>query len=68
MSIGKKSLIEKGQLILILEVAKKITISGKCIDISNHRNRIRELFSMTTEKGFDIPEKSVKQVCKGKGN
>ncbi len=35
----KKSFIEKGQLILILVDSKKITISGKNIDTSGHRDR-----------------------------
>jgi hypothetical protein len=60
----KKSFTEKGQLILILEDSKKITISGKNIDASGQRSRINELVSMSTEKGFDIQEKSVKHYAK----
>ena len=36
----KRSFIEKGKLILILEDSKKITISGKRIDASGHSSRI----------------------------
>ena len=45
----KRSFIEKGKLILIIENSKKITISGKNIDDSGHRSRIRELVSLATE-------------------
>ncbi len=64
----KKSFTEKGQLILILEESKKITISGKNIDASGHRSRIRELFSLAEEKGIDIPEESVKHYAKEEGD
>ena len=64
----KRSFIEKGKLILIIENSKKITISGKNIDASGHRSRIRELVSLATEKGFDIPERSVKHYAKEEGN
>ena len=60
----KKSFTEKGQLILILEDSKKITISGMNIETSGHRSRINELLSLATEKGFDIPEKSIKHYAK----
>lgn len=60
----KKSFIEKGKLILIIEDSKKITISGKRIDASGNRDRINELISMATGKGFDILEKSVKHYAK----
>ena len=62
----KRSFIEKGKLILIIENSKKITISGKNIDASGHRSRIRELVSLATEKGLDIPEKSIKHYAKEK--
>ncbi len=64
----KKSFTEKGQLILILEDSKKITISGKNIDASGHRSRIRELFSMAEEKGIVISEGSVKHYAKEEGD
>ena len=63
----KRSFIEKGKLILIIEDSKKITISGKRIDASGNRNRINELISMATGKGFDIPKKSIKHYAKEKG-
>ena len=64
----KKSFIEQGLLILILDDSNKITISGKNIDAIGHRNRINELLSLATEKGFDIPEKSIKHYAKEEGN
>ena len=63
----KKSFTEKGQLILILENSREITISGKNIDASGHGNRIRELVLMAIEKGLDIPEKSITHYAKEKG-
>ena len=60
----KRSFIEKGKLILIIENSKKITISGKNIDASGHRSRIRELVSMAIEKRLDIPEKSIKHYAR----
>ena len=56
----KKSFVDHNKLILILEDYQKITIAGKNIDTTAHKKRIRELVSMETRKGFDIPEKSVK--------
>ena len=63
----KKSFAEKGQLILILEDLKKIIISGMNIDASGQRSRINELVSIAIEKGYDIPEKSIKHYAKEKG-
>ncbi len=63
----KKSFIEKGKLILVLEDLQKIIIAGKSIDTSGHKKRIRELVSMAVGKGFDIPEKSIKHYAKEKG-
>ena len=34
------------------------------IETSGHRSRINELLSLATEKGFDIPEKSIKHYAK----
>jgi len=64
----KKSFTEKGQLILILDDSNKITISGKNIDASGQRNRINELLLMATEKGFDIPEKSIKHYARDRSD
>jgi len=62
----KRSFIDEGQLILILDDIKKISISGKIIDVSEHKNRICEMVEMAEEKGFDIPEKSIKHYAKGR--
>ena len=62
----KRSFIEKGKLILIIEDSKKITISVKGIDASGNRNRINDRISMATEKGFYIPEKSIMHYAKEK--
>ncbi len=64
----KKSFTEKGQLVLIIENSKKIIISGKDIDASGDSCRINELVLMATEKGFDIPEKSIIHYAKDEGN
>ena len=61
-----KSFIEKGKLILFLKDLQKIIITRKNIDTSGHKKRIRELVSMAEEKGFDIPDKSVKYYASGK--
>ena len=63
----KKSFVERDKLILILDDSQKIVISGKNIDASGHKSRIRELVSMATEKGFDIPEKSIKHYARDSG-
>ena len=63
----KNSFTEKGQLILILDDSQKIIISGMNIDASGQRSRINKLVSMAIEKGFDIPEKSIKHYVKEKG-
>ena len=62
----KKSFIEKGKLILVLDDSKKITILGKNIDTSGHKKRIREILSMAERKEFNIHEKSVKHYASGK--
>ena len=63
----KRSFIDEGHLILIIEDSKKITISVKRIDASGNRDRIRELVSVSVEKIFDIPEKSVMHYAEEKG-
>ncbi len=63
----KKSFTEKGKLIIVFEDSQKIIITGINIVTSGHKKRIRELVSMAEEKGFYIPEKSIKHFAKGKG-
>ena len=60
-----KSFTEKGNLILTLDDSKKVIISGKNIDVSNHRNRILELLSIAEGRGFNIPERSIKHYAMG---
>ena len=64
----KESFIAKGKLILVLDYSQKIIITGKSIDTSSHRNRIREILSIAAEKRFDIREKSVKHYAKEEKN
>ena len=66
--IIKKSFIEKGKLILILDDYQKIIISGKNIYTSENENRICELIAIAKEKGCNIPDKSVKHYAKEEGN
>ena len=62
----KKSFTEKGQFILILDDSQKIIFSGKSIDASGQRDRIRELISIAEKNGIDIPKKSIKHYIKEK--
>ena len=48
----KKSFTEKGQFILILDDSQKIIFSGKSIDASGQRGRIRELVSIAEKKWY----------------
>ena len=64
----KKSFAEKSKLTLIIDDSKKIIIDGKMVDVIGHRKRIRELISMAKERGFNIPEKSVKHYAKDEEN
>jgi len=50
--------VESGKLILILENSDKITIDGKNIDAVGHKERIREIISLAQEKGFNVETKS----------
>ena len=64
----KKSFTEKGSIILFLDNFQKIIISGKSIDTSGHRKRIRELITMAEEKGINIPGKSIKHYANNEDN
>ena len=46
---------------------KKVDIDGKGIEVTGQEKRIREIESLAVEKGFDIPEKSIKHYAKHKG-
>jgi len=64
----KKSFIEKGKLILVLEDLQKIIIAGGNIDTSENKKRILKMVSMAEEKGINIPKKSVKHYAKDEEN
>ena len=64
----KRSFSEERKLILILENSMKIIISGNNIDTSGNKKRINELVTIAVEKGFDIPEKSIKHYAKDEEN
>ena len=65
----KKSFVEDGELILILEGdSQRITITGKIIDCTGHKKRITELVLKAKEQGFGIPENSIKHYAKEEWN
>ncbi len=61
-----ESFVEHNKLILIFEDSQKITISGKNIDTTGHKKRIKELLLMAKDDGLKIREKSVKHYAKVK--
>ena len=67
-NVVKRSFSEKRKLILILENSSKIIIPGNSIDTSGNKKRISELVLMAKEKGFNIPEKSIKHYAKKEEN
>jgi len=48
-------------------IKRKYQYLVKIIDAYEHKNRIRELVSVSVEKRFDIPENSIKHYAKEKG-
>ncbi len=60
------SQVSEGKLILIIG-NKKTTINGKDIKVTGQKKRIQEIVALAVEKGFDIPEKSIKHYAKEKG-
>jgi len=61
----KKSFVEDGELILILEGdSQRITITGKIIDCTGHKKRITELVLKAKERGLGIPENSIKHYAR----
>ena len=61
------SYVSEGKLILIIGNDKKTTINGKDIKVTGQKKRIQEIVALAVEKGFDIPEKSIKHYAKGRG-
>ncbi len=61
------SQVFEGKLILIIENNKKIAIDGKEIEVTGQKKRIKEIVALAEEKGFDVPEKSIKHYAKEKG-
>jgi len=61
------SQVSEGKLILIIENNRKIAIDGKNIKVTGQKKRIQEIVALAVEKGFDIPEKSIKHYAKEKG-
>ncbi len=59
--------VSEGKLILIIGNNKKTTINGKDIKVTGQMKRIQEIVALAVEKGFDIPEKSIKHYAKGRG-
>ena len=47
---------------------KKTVIDVKDIKVTGQKRRIKEIVALAVEKGFDIPEKSIKHYVKEKGN
>ncbi len=58
------SQVSEGKLILIIGNNKKTTINGKDIKVTGQKKRIQEIVALAVEKGFDIPEKSIKHYVK----
>ncbi len=56
----------EGKLILIIGNNKKTTINGKDIKVTGQKKRIQEIVALAVEKGFNIPEKSIKHYAKKK--
>jgi len=61
------SQVFEGKLILIIRNNKKTAINGKDIKVTGQKKRIQEIVELAVEKGFDIPEKSIKHYAKEKG-
>ena len=59
--------VSEGKLILIIGNNKKTAIDGKDIEVTGQKKRVQEIVSQAVEKGFDIPEKSIKHYAKGRG-
>jgi len=59
--------VSEGKLILIIGNNKKTAIDGKDIKVTGQKKRIQEIVALAVEKGFDIPEKSIKHYAKEKG-
>ena len=47
-------------------LGKKTAIDGKDIEVTGQKKRIQKIVALTVEKGFDIPEKSIKHYAKEK--
>ena len=62
-----ESHMSEGKLILIIGNNKKTTINGKDIKVTGQKKRIQEIVALAVEKGFDLPEKSIKHYAKEKG-
>ena len=56
--------VSEGKLMLVFGNNKKTIIDGKNIEVTGQKKRVREIMALAVEKGFGIPEKSVKHYAK----
>ena len=61
------SRVFEGKLILVFGNNKKTIINGKSVEATGQKKRIREIVSLAVEKGFGIPEMSIKHYAKDSG-
>ena len=61
------SYVSEGKLILIIGNNKKTTINVKDIKVTGQKKRIQEIMALAVEKGFNIPEKSIKHYARDNG-
>ena len=59
--------VSEGKLVIVFGNNKKVDIDGKDIEVAGQKKRVKEIVSLAVEKGFDIPEKSIKHYAKKKG-
>ena len=59
--------VSEGKLILIIGNNKKTAIDDKDIEVTGQKKRIQKIVALAVEKGFDIPEKSIKHYARDKG-
>ena len=61
------SRVFEGKLILVFGNNNKTIINGKSVEATGQKKRIREIVTIAVEKGFDIPDKSVKHYAEDNG-
>ena len=59
--------VSEGKLVIVFGNNKKVDIDGKDIEVTGQKKRVREIVSLAVEKGFDVPEKSIKHFAKVRG-